>query len=116
MSRETQKGTWFEGACARYLADFLGRPIERRAKEGTHDRGDIAGVRMGGRDVVVECKNHRRTELPQWLGEAERERGNANASYAVVVHKRPKFGEKNMGGTYVTMTLETFAQMLRDAG
>lgn len=114
MSREVEKGTAFETQVVRYLRDELGDPIERRAKCGTADRGDIAGVYLHGRRMVIECKNHQRMELPQWLQEAEAERVNDGADYAVVVHKRRGFGAKNMSGTYVTMTLHDLAQMLKD--
>lgn len=114
MSREAQKGTSFESSCARYLADFLGESVERRAKCGSADRGDLAGVYLHGRRVVVECKNCARTELAKWVQEAEVERVNDGAPYGVVFHKRRGFGKKNMGGTYVTMTLCTFAEMLKE--
>jgi hypothetical protein len=51
-------------------------------------------------------------ELPKWLKEAETERGNADAEFGVVVHKRKGVGEKTFGDTYVTMTLETLAAMI----
>lgn len=114
MSREVAKGTEFETQVVRYLRDELGDPIERRAKCGTKDRGDVAGVYLHGKRVVVECKNCQRMELPKWLSEAEVERANDGADYAVAVHKRRGFGAKNMGGTYVTMTLEQLARIIRD--
>lgn len=114
MSREVAKGTSFETQVVRYLRDELGDPIERRAKCGTADRGDVAGVYLHGRRMVVECKNCQRMELPKWLSEAEVERVNDGADYAVVVHKRRGVGERNMGGTYVTMTLRDFAEILKE--
>jgi hypothetical protein len=114
VSKETQKGTTFESMCARYLADCLGEPIERRAKCGSADRGDLAGIYLHGKRVVAECKNCARTELAKWVREAEVERVNDNASYGVVFHKRRGFGERNMGGTYVTMTLRDFAEILKE--
>lgn len=112
MGRMTQKGTAFESQVVDYLNGRFGGGIERRAKFGTKDRGDIAGVCMHGKPMVIECKNHRKMELAEWIGEAEVERGNADAEYGVVVHKRRGIGSKNMGGTYVTMTLGTLADMI----
>lgn len=112
MSRQVDKGTRFETAVARFLADALGGGVERRAKHGTQDRGDLSGVYMRGLPVVVECKDHRRMDLPGWLAEAEAERGNADAAYGVVVHHRSGAGAARMGEQYVTMTLGTFAAML----
>jgi hypothetical protein len=86
--------------------------IERRAKNGAKDRGDIAGVTTvaGGR-VVIECKNQARDGLPQWIREAEVERANDDAVVGVVVHK--KHGSGKAAEQYVTMTLETFTVLLR---
>ena len=85
--------------------------IERRSKNGAKDRGDVTGVRTirGGR-VVIECKNESRDNLPQWIREAEIERGNDDAVIGVVAHK--KHGTMNPADQYVSMTLETFARLL----
>lgn len=106
-------GTWLETATANFLAfRFADDRIERRAKSGAKDRGDIAGVRMiGGGRVVIECKNvSSNIDLPGWLREAEVERGNDDAVIGVVVHKR--HGSANPADQHVTMTLETFARLL----
>lgn len=107
-------GTSFETAVANYLREALADDrIERRAKTGRNDRGDLAGVRTphGGR-VVVECKNTNRMELGVWIGEAETERGNDDALVGLVVHKRRGFGDKAMGGQYVAMTLDDLVALL----
>ena len=110
MSMQAQKGATFEQDTADYLAAALGDDrIERRVKHGTNDRGDIAGLRIHGKRVVVECKNHKRMELAEWVDEAEIERGNDDADYGIVIHKRRGCGKAKFGGNYVTMTLETFA-------
>lgn len=115
-NRQSRKkaGTLFESHVAGFLADALDDDrIERRARHGSKDRGDISGVRtaLGGR-VVIECKDVREMDLSGWVKEAEVERGNDDAVVGVVAHKRRTFGEKNMGGTYVTMTLADFAVLL----
>lgn len=105
-------GSWMERITAEFLAFRLADDrIERRAKNGANDRGDITGVKTirGGR-VVIECKNTTRTDLPGWLREAEAERGNDDAIIGVVVHKRVR--SANPADQYVTMTLETFARLL----
>jgi len=106
-------GTAFETLVAEYLAMKLANIfIERRARNGAKDRGDIAGVSTvaGGR-VVIECKNVSRDGLPQWIKEAEIERNNDDAVAGVVVHK--KHGSNKGADQYVTMTLETFTVLLR---
>ena len=116
MSRQKEKGTRFESQVAEYMRSMLGDSrIERRASSGAKDRGDIAGVTLRCKPVVIECKNHQRMELAQWLDEAEAERGNADAEFAFVVHKRRGCGEAGMGGTYVTCTLETLCAVIAGA-
>ena len=108
MSREGRKGASFEQQVADYMARRLGdRRIERRVKNGAKDRGDIAGLAIRGHRAVVECKCCARSELSEWLKEAERERGNDDAEFGFVVHKRRGCGEKSFGGNYVTMDLDT---------
>lgn len=112
-SRRSAKdaGARFESGMARYLAEALGDDrIERRAKSGAKDRGDISGVRFRGERVVVECKDCARMELARWLAEAETERGNDDAGFGVVFHKRK--GVADPARQYVTMTARTFAQMV----
>ncbi|MDO4888142.1 MAG: hypothetical protein Q3979_05505 [Actinomycetaceae bacterium] len=104
-------GTRFERLVADYLAAALDDDrIDRRAKTGAKDRGDIAGLRhMGGR-IVAECKNTARLELSAWLAEAETERGNDDALAGIVIHKR--HGKAAAGDQLVTMTLADLAAIL----
>jgi hypothetical protein len=115
MSRGKRKGTAFESAVCSYLAEALDDDrIERRTLQGTHDRGDVAGVRFMGQRVVVECKAKTRHEVPEWLREAEAERQNDGAAFGVVVAKRVGVGEARMGEQLVLMTLDTFARILKE--
>lgn len=103
-------GTRHETSVATYLAEHVDDRIERRAKSGARDRGDIGGVRhMGGR-VVIECKNTTRTEIGRWLGEAEIERGNDDAIAGLVVAKR--HGKGDPGDQLVLMTLRDLVALL----
>lgn len=113
-SRATAKkaGSSFERLVADYLAFALDDDrIDRRVKNGAKDLGDIGGVRTfrGGR-VVIEVKNVSRDNLPLWIRQAEIERGNDDAAIGVVVHKR--HGSNKPADQYVSMTLETFVQLL----
>ena len=104
-------GATFERSVADYLSSALGGEIDRQVKMGAKDTGDIRGVYLHGKKVVLECKDYGgRHELPEWIAEAETERGNADAEYGVVVWKRR--GKGKAKDQYVTMTLETFAQMV----
>lgn len=112
MSANKAKGTRLERQAADYLAEVLNDDrIDRMPLHGKGDRGDIAGIRtVLGERVVIECKNHNRLELAQWVKEAETERGNADAHAAVVVHKRR--GKGDPADQYVTMTLRDLAVLL----
>ena len=107
-----QAGASFERLMADYFAWALDDDrIDRRVKTGAKDRGDIAGLRMRGKRVVVECKDYGgRHRLPEWLDEAETERGNDDAEYGIVAWKR--LGVRDPAKQYVTMTAETFMAMV----
>lgn len=109
-----QAGSLFETQVAGFLADALDDDrIERRARNGSKDRGDIGGIRtIDQRRVVVECKNTSRINLGGWAHEVEVERGNDDAPVGVTVHKRHGYGSTRMGEQWVTMTLADFAVLL----
>ena len=114
MSRATQKGTWFEHAVADYLAERLASDyIERKAKSGAKDEGDIAGVRLpGGGKVAIECKNRATYDLPHWLEEARIEAANYGAEVGVVVFKRKGIGAARMGDQFVLIGLAEFSKLI----
>lgn len=99
-----QAGTKFERSIADYLAaHYSDDRIDRRVKHGAKDRGDIAGMRVHGQPLVIECKNTTRLDLAGWAAEAETERGNDDALAGIVIHKR--HGNANPADQWVTMTL-----------
>lgn len=104
-------GTRHETAVAAYLATHVDDRIERRARTGAKDRGDLSGVRApGGGRIVVECKNTARIDLAGWARETETERGNDDALVGVVVHKR--HGVSDPGAQWVTCTLRDFVALI----
>lgn len=107
-----QAGTRFETSIATYLATHVDDRIERRAKTGAKDRGDLSGVRApGGGRIVVEAKDYGGRLLPgPWIGEAETERGNDDALAGVVVAKRR--GVTDPGAQFVLMTVRDFTALL----
>lgn len=107
-------GSRFEKLVADHAAWVLKDDrIERRARNGSKDRGDIGGIRTPfGERVVVECKDTSRLELGMWINEAETEAGNDDAAVAVVVHKRKGKGPAAVGANYVTMTLDDFLRLI----
>jgi hypothetical protein len=87
--------------------------IDRRVKTGNKDRGDIGGVRSTtGERVVVEVKDTARLALGTWANEVAAEKGNDDAPIGVVVHKRVGYGDKKIGGWYVTTTLDDLIRLL----
>lgn len=111
MGRSQRKGAKFEQMCADYITARTGDEVIRKRLGGSHDKGDLHGVRHMGKRVTVECKDCRKMELAKWLDEAEVERGNDDGEYGVVVHHRPGKGAAQFGENYVTMTLDTFLAM-----
>lgn len=116
-NRATAKaeGSRFERQIADYLKTELEDDrIDRRTRNGAKDRGDIAGVRIHGQEVVIECKNYGgRFLAPQWTVEAETERGNADALAGVVVAKRQ--GSTDPSEQWVLMTADQFVALLTGA-
>ncbi len=105
-------GTRFERLVADYLAEELDDDrIDRAPKAGAKDKGDIAGVRFGGRRIVIECKDVARMDLPKWVREARVEAENADALIGVVVHKRR--GVATPGEQWCTMTLSDLTTILK---
>lgn len=107
-------GTRFETSIAAYLAEHVDPRIERRARTGAKDRGDLSGlVHMGGR-IVVEAKDYGgRILAGPWLTEAEVERGNDDALAALVVAKRR--GRGYPGDQLVILTLRDLVALLTGA-
>ena len=104
-------GTRFERQIADHLAQTLQDDrIDRRAKTGNKDRGDISGLRIHNQRLVAEIKNTTRISLSEWVREAELEAGNDDALAGIVVHKRHGVG--NPGQQYVTMTLNDFCALI----
>lgn len=98
------KGRNAENLVVAYLAKWW-PGVERRRLNGIHDRGDIAGVPH----TVIEVKSGARLDLPGWLAEAERERVNDEADFAVVVIK-PK-GVTDPARFYAVMPFEDWCYL-----
>lgn len=106
-----QAGTRFETSIATYLAAALNDDrIERRARTGAADRGDVGGVRLHGHRVVIECKDVRTLALPEWTNEARKQAGNDDALVGLVVHKR--HGKADPAQQWVTCTLADLVAIL----
>ena len=108
MSREKRKGTVWEAACENLLRPFH---AVRTALHGKYDQGDIR-ITVGGRDIVIECKNCRRYEEADFVDQAVIEAENAGAWMGTVFMKRRGRGLANMGKHYVLMETGDFIKIL----
>lgn len=105
-----QAGTRFETSITDYLAANVDDRIERRARNGSKDRGDVSGLRSPHGRLVVECKNTTRLNLAGWAAETETERGHDDAIAGLIVHKR--HGTAHPGQQWVTCTLDDLIALL----
>lgn len=104
-------GTRFERCIADHLATHVDDRIDRRAKTGAKDRGDIGGLRSHGARVVMEAKDYGgRYMVGPWLSEAEIERGNDDALVGMVVVKRR--GVSYPGAQVVFMTVDDLVALM----
>ena len=114
MSRQKDKGTRYETAVLDYLRNRIEDPegmIHREALHGNADEGDIKGLYIHTRSLILECKNKKRFALADWMDQARQEAANAGADYGMVVFHRPGRGGKRMRDQYVLMDLDTLARL-----
>ena len=88
-----QKGTKFESDVMKYLRS-LGHFVERLAKAGAKDEGDLVCI-IAGQTYILELKNRKKIDLPTFWSEAQAEaenyakaRGIASMPPAFVIVKR----------------------------
>lgn len=91
------KGSKFETDVMKYLRK-LGHFAERLAKAGANDEGDIVTI-IAGQTYILECKNRKSINLPQFWAEAQTEaanyakaRGLLFSPLAFVIVKRRQYG------------------------
>lgn len=104
-----RKGARFELDVAHYLADN-GWPDAHRELERRHDIGDIAD---GPRGVHIECKNHQRLEIAQWMAQTIKGAITTEAAYGLLVvsaRRRP------IEESWAVMRLDDMCDLLKEAG
>jgi hypothetical protein len=77
------KGTKFESDVMKYLRK-LGHFAERLAKAGANDEGDLVTI-IAGQTYILECKNRKSLDLPQFWAEAQTEAANYAKARGLVV-------------------------------
>ena len=106
---QKRKGVAFESLIRDYLRAH-GHDVARTIAGAENDEGDLHGLRIRGNAIAIECKNHQKMALAQWVEEAKREAENAHAALGIVVHKRR--GKGAAGEQYVTLRLEDLMTLL----
>ncbi len=101
-SASKRKGSRWESSVVVLLKALGFGKAERRALNGTQDRGDIAGVD----DLVIECKDVAQLRLREWIGEAQIEATRDGARIGVVALKRTGNADPAQG--YAVVNLEEF--------
>ena len=104
MNKAKQKGTAFETAVVRFLADETGAWVERRALSGTNDKGVFA-------DWCLEAKNHKAIDLAGFVDQAESEARNAGSRWFAAIVKRRN---KSVKDAYVVMPLWLWTELICD--
>lgn len=116
MTRTRRSAKTIGAQTERDVADYLATTltddrIDKRAKRGIKDRGDIAGLRaFTGQRLVIEIKDCARQDLPGWTNEANIEAGNDDALAGIVIAKRR--GTTNPGKYWVHMTVDDLLALL----
>ena len=77
------KGSKFETDVMKYLRK-LGHFAERLAKAGANDEGDLVTI-IAGQTYILECKNRKSLDLPQFWAEAQAEAANYAKARGLVV-------------------------------
>jgi len=83
MNKNKRKGTAAETAFVKWMNENGFPLVERRALNGTRDRGDVSGL-VG---VVIEIKSGSRLSIPEWMKETLQEQINDGASEGYLIIK-----------------------------
>ncbi len=102
-----RKGTSFESEVVAFLRENGYPNAERRAKTGSKDKGDVAGVP----GVCFEAKAVRSIDLAGFVDETEVERVHARAEFGVTVVKRRGRGARD---AYMVMPFSRGLELLRE--
>ena len=108
------KGSKFETDVMKYLRK-LGHFAERLAKAGANDEGDIVTI-IAGQTYILECKNRKSINLPQFWAEAQTEaanyakaRGLLQSPLAFVIVKRRN---ASIEDAWVVQSLEKWIEQM----
>lgn len=107
MSASKSKGTRGERLVVNHLIEAGFYTAERRALEGTADRGDVAGVP----GWTLEVKNASKHTLATWMDELDREQIRAQTPLgALVVLRRMR----PIGRAYAIMEFDQLIAIMKE--
>ena len=113
MNPQKNKGDRAEREACIYLTAATGHIVERRFGAGMeNDKGDLIGIP----DTVIQCANWKDTNAAvlQKPREAEQQRINAKAKYAVTLVRYKKRPNCKHGDNWrVVMTIEQYARLIK---
>lgn len=106
------KGTKFESDIVKYLRK-LGHFADRLARAGANDEGDVVTI-IAGQTHILECKNKKSLNLPQFWAEAQTEAANYAKARGLVVEP-PAFvivkrRRGSIGDAWVIQNLEKWVE------
>jgi len=102
------KGTTWEAAVVDFLKPFWPW-VERRALNGSKDRGDVAGIPF----VVIEAKAAKTMRLNDWLAELDDEIVAADAGTGAVFVKR--IGRTKAEDGFIVMRPLAWVELMKRA-
>lgn len=108
VNRARGKGTAAESAVVEYLRTHGWPHAERRALNGSQDKGDIAGC-LG---LAIEVKYaNAGIRMGTWIKETSIERLNARADHGILVMKPTGVGERQVASWLTAMMNSDFNQL-----
>lgn len=99
-------GTRWETRLVRYLVSKNFPYVERRARSGKLDKGDIAGLP----GIVIEAKAVKKYDLAGWIDELTVEKKNAGVDQGAVIFPRRN---RECGHAFVLMELDDYLELIR---
>lgn len=111
-NKSGERGTAFESRVVRFMRVALDdERIERRAKHGSKDMGDLYRIYAHGFEGIAECKNYASIS-PKQLDEFKRqtvtERDNADADFSLLIINRKGY---RTGASLVYVTLRDLSRI-----
>lgn len=120
-NRAKSKGTSFETLIVNYLRAHGFNRVYRPATKGGYDTGDINGLyrRDAHRQAILQAKNQKAFKFSEWLNETVAQSKQAEVggdALPVLIVKRPRIGEANLGETFCVLRLDDLIGLLGEAG